>query len=82
MSQLSERSSQKDSQTHIKKQYKESLILENAETEPEDSTQETGSQKTGWMNGVNSRAMWHESEKGLPSYFSIELEKNLEKRHS
>ena len=54
-------------------------MIENADTEPEDSTQEIESQKTGWMHGVNARSMWHESEKGLSSYFSLELDKNLER---
>jgi hypothetical protein len=31
------------------------------------------------MIGVNARSMWHESEKGLPSFFSMELDKSKQK---
>jgi len=34
----------------------------------------------GGFAGNNSRAMWHESEKNIQSYFQLELNKALEKR--
>jgi len=71
-----------DMSKEVKKQYKESLIFdkENADTEPEENDGENGSQTIGGFAGVNSRAMWHESEKSIKSYWEIELNKALERR--